>query len=530
MSTEQSSTFAVPEDDEDVELPRDTAISGPFLGMASWADVPDTLTETVVGQFVLPPLRALSRPATFDEEDQPTSPLWLELSPDEDGVLRLGPYRLLEVLAIQGGLALAHGRRTAIEGPDRDVVLKVPTRPEVPTGHLARWLSDDVTRLSIAHHRNLVPLVDAGRAAERPFLAFEAWQGTNVRRVVEALARRGEALPFSVAAWIVAEACRGLDGQMRLCPPDTEPLNVSDSNILIGMDGRVALAGFALTMGPRGEGLPLKSLATYAAGWLTGGTYALRDPRYEIPETLIDILEAAGRPAARPLVIADALDAWRATEGNAVTPVLLSRFIEVHRLFDGWQRAFGPKAWLDRPPVDASERLGSVVPVQGPSEQTLSALVVAEEDVEPLPEIADDPDEEFDLPDAPLIEVQPVAPSTEYRASYVDGPSGVMSVSGRPGGLGSSGMMGVSGRPGGLGSSGMMGVSGRPGGSGSSGMMSAFRRLGVSGAAVLSGRERRVVVWAAGVALVAAILLGWWLSPSAPPKKPGVHQVIVGGS
>ena len=315
-----------------------------------WADTPESLTETVIAQFVLPPTRVLAHPALrFDADDErPTTPAWIDLAPADEGGVDLGPYRVIEVLAVRSGLALVHGQRPALQGPARDVVLKVPTRIEDPSSPVAIDLAIEADRLSATHHPNVVPLVDAGRAGSRPYLAFAGLSGTNLRRVVETLGARSEALPFSVVAWITAEACRGLDALLRFVGPQASPTAVEDGQVLIGLDGEVRLAGYAMQTGARSEERPLAHLASRAQLWLTGGDMGPEwVERYEVPPTLAEILQTAERSAAPPTVIADALDAWRATLGNPMTPALMARFLEGHRLLEAWPRAFGPMPFVE---------------------------------------------------------------------------------------------------------------------------------------------------------------------------------------
>lgn len=457
-----------------------------------WSSSPDTVTEMSVGNtsepgradagpglrslgsrrvdtcnFPVPPTRMLAEARSpVLEEEHATSPLWLDLSPSPEGGFWLGPYQLLEVLAVDGPMALVHARRSVSHGPTKNVVLRVPTRPEATGGPIGRAMASLADRLATAYHPNLAPLVDAGEAEGRPYLAYAAPQGTNLRRIVETLGLRSEALPFSVAAWIGAEALRGLAAQLRSLPQEAFPVAVADAHVLVSVNGEVQLAGFALETGPVDRQVSVRSLGARIRSWLTGGDLQSGwADRHAVPKPLADILEVAERPNARAAVIADALDAWRATVASPMTPVLLARFLEEQMLFAGWGRAFGARARLDEVSF-------------GGADPTLSAIVVAERPVDGTPASGSVETAPF-LTNRPRIE--PVAQvdavvatlSTHRLPSRVDSPIPRLN--------------------------------------------QAPRRVLMAGGALFV------------MAVVVAGWLSLQHAEPSPPPKPGIHQVLIGG-
>lgn len=105
---------------------------------------------------------------------------------------------------------------------------------------------------ALLDHPNVVTAYDYGELEGELFLAMEYVEGQPLSRILKSLAEAGEDLPTSVAAWILAEVCRGLHAAHELADPTTAlPLqlvhrDVSPQNVMVGYDGQIRLLDFGV--------------------------------------------------------------------------------------------------------------------------------------------------------------------------------------------------------------------------------------------------------------------------------------------
>jgi serine/threonine-protein kinase len=152
---------------------------------------------------------------------------------------RLGPYRL-EALLGEGAVGLVF---RAEREPDGVVVALKVLRPELS--------ADDVYRRRFVHearaasevrHKHLVPILDAGEAAGRSYLAVAYVEGRTLEDRLEAEG----ALPIDDAVRLVAEVASGLDA---LHHAGIVHRDVKPSNVMLDASGTAALTDFGLAKG-----------------------------------------------------------------------------------------------------------------------------------------------------------------------------------------------------------------------------------------------------------------------------------------
>jgi serine/threonine protein kinase len=157
-----------------------------------------------------------------------------ELQPGDS----LGPYRLEEILG-EGAMGIVF--RAVRDG--QAVALKVLKQ---------RLSSDDVFRRRFEHeariaaeveHKHLVPILEAGQAGGRQYLASRYVAGRSLERRIDEAAP----LPLPEVLALVAGVASGLDALHRkgLVHRDVKP-----SNIVLDEDGVAALTDFGLAKGP----------------------------------------------------------------------------------------------------------------------------------------------------------------------------------------------------------------------------------------------------------------------------------------
>ena len=111
----------------------------------------------------------------------------------------------------------------------------------------------DEARLSLGlNHANIVSVFDIGKTANAYFIVMEYVEGTNLKFILQYLARRRMAMPIHLAIWIINEVLKGLDYAHELRDPETgKPFgivhrDISPPNILLSWNGEVKLTDFGL--------------------------------------------------------------------------------------------------------------------------------------------------------------------------------------------------------------------------------------------------------------------------------------------
>ena len=153
---------------------------------------------------------------------------------------------------IQPFAELARGRATVVykgyqQDPGRFVLLKV-VRPESGEDDALVERFEEEARLAArVRHPNVVEVLDAGRDGLGAYLVTEFVEGLDLR----ALVARG-ALPAALAAYVLAEAARGLAA---VHAEDILHRDLKPANLLISETGDVKLADFGLaSLAPSGGG------------------------------------------------------------------------------------------------------------------------------------------------------------------------------------------------------------------------------------------------------------------------------------
>jgi serine/threonine-protein kinase len=110
----------------------------------------------------------------------------------------------------------------------------------------------DEARLSARlDHANIVSVFDISQQKDTYFLVMEYVEGANLKKIIEALRKRGQRIDLGAATLICIEACRGLSYAHELPGEDGKPLHIvhrdiSPPNILLTRRGEVKLADFGL--------------------------------------------------------------------------------------------------------------------------------------------------------------------------------------------------------------------------------------------------------------------------------------------
>jgi phosphate/phosphite/phosphonate ABC transporter binding protein len=156
---------------------------------------------------------------------------------------QIGRYRIAQLLG-KGGmgdvyLATAHG----VAGFEKQVVLKLLR----PSGrHVFELLREAFIGVSL-DHANIVQVLDVGEHEGRYYIVMEYVRGFTLGHVLDDAQRAGTALPLPLIAHIVGQVAEALE-HVHSHGDGIIHRDVSPTNILLGVDGRVKLSDFGVAM------------------------------------------------------------------------------------------------------------------------------------------------------------------------------------------------------------------------------------------------------------------------------------------
>ncbi len=160
-------------------------------------------------------------------------------------------YRVIQKLESGGMAEVFLGEATSVQGFKKRVAIK-RVLPHLCSqkGFIGMFL--DEARLGARlSHANIVSVFDIGSADDTFFIVMEFVDGSNLKRIMETLRKRGQRFPLNAAVYIAMEACRGLSYAHELREEDGKPMDlvhrdVSPPNILISRRGEVKVTDFGL--------------------------------------------------------------------------------------------------------------------------------------------------------------------------------------------------------------------------------------------------------------------------------------------
>jgi serine/threonine protein kinase len=160
-------------------------------------------------------------------------------------------YTILGAIHRGGMGEILLARAEGADGFSRKVVLK-GLLPELIGDTLSHELfRREAQLMSRLEHPNIVRVIDFAYVDEKPYLAMEYVRGRNLHQVIQRAAARGERVPARVAAFVLAEALRGLHYAHRARDENGAPLgiihrDVSPGNILVSFFGEVKVTDFGI--------------------------------------------------------------------------------------------------------------------------------------------------------------------------------------------------------------------------------------------------------------------------------------------
>lgn len=162
----------------------------------------------------------------------------------------LGRYELLFEIG-RGGMGSVHAARTKDDqGVERLIALKCLPKDRATKSALAALTAEAKITATI-DHPNVVDTFESGIDSGTAWIAMRLVEGVPLSRAIERAAELGARVPPGLAAWIVAQAARGLHAAHALKTKSGErfPIvhrDVSPANLLVSRDGRVYVVDFGI--------------------------------------------------------------------------------------------------------------------------------------------------------------------------------------------------------------------------------------------------------------------------------------------
>ena len=163
----------------------------------------------------------------------------------------LGRYALYEKIAA-GGMATVHiGRLLGPVAFARTVAIKRMHPHFAADPAFVAMFLDEARLAARIRHPNVVPTLDVVAMENELFLVMEYVLGESLARLMQAAATRGERIPPSMVATIMAGVLHGLHAAHEATSDRGEPLgivhrDVSPQNILVGTDGVARVLDFGV--------------------------------------------------------------------------------------------------------------------------------------------------------------------------------------------------------------------------------------------------------------------------------------------
>jgi len=162
-----------------------------------------------------------------------------------------GKYLLLEKIASGGMAEVFRAVLRGAAGFEKVVALKriLPVFGEEPD--FVTLFQDEARIASTLAHANIAQVFELGEVEGTYYLAQELVDGLDLGRLVKRLAAEGQPMPIACAAFIVAEAARGLAYAHEKTGADGKLLgivhrDVSPPNLLLSRAGEVKVADFGI--------------------------------------------------------------------------------------------------------------------------------------------------------------------------------------------------------------------------------------------------------------------------------------------
>ena len=162
-----------------------------------------------------------------------------------------GKYLLLERINVGGMAEVFKAKAFGVHGFQRILALKRILPNIMEDEDFIKMFIDEARIATHLEHGNIARILELGQHGHSLYIAMEYVQGRDLRELLSRCRKRGIEFPVHLAAYIISEACKGLDYAHRSTDLVGNALqiihrDVSPQNILLSWDGAVKICDFGI--------------------------------------------------------------------------------------------------------------------------------------------------------------------------------------------------------------------------------------------------------------------------------------------
>ncbi len=160
-------------------------------------------------------------------------------------------YQVIERIDAGGMAEVFKAESTSMQGFQKLVAIKRVLPSLTKNERFVRMFLDEAKVSLHLNHTNCVQVFDLGIADGTYFIVMEYINGTDLKKVLEQLARDGAFMPVEQAVYMAIEICKGLSHAHNKLDLNGQPLDIvhrdiSPPNVLLSREGEVKITDFGL--------------------------------------------------------------------------------------------------------------------------------------------------------------------------------------------------------------------------------------------------------------------------------------------
>ncbi|MEM1350040.1 MAG: serine/threonine-protein kinase [Myxococcota bacterium] len=160
-------------------------------------------------------------------------------------------YQVLERIDAGGMAEVFKANSTSMHGFQKLVAIKRVLPTLTKNDRFVRMFLDEAKISLHLNHTNCVHIFELGIADGTYFIVMEFVEGTNLKTIIETMARRREAMPIEYVTFVAIEILKGLSHAHNKSDLQGRPLvivhrDISPPNVLVSREGEVKITDFGL--------------------------------------------------------------------------------------------------------------------------------------------------------------------------------------------------------------------------------------------------------------------------------------------
>ena len=162
-----------------------------------------------------------------------------------------GKYLLLDRVSVGGMAEVFKAKAFGVEGFEKILAIKRILPSMIEDEDFIEMFIDEAKIAGQLNHANVCQIFELGRFDRAHYIAMEYISGKDLLQIMSVFQRRQETFPLTVAGFIVAKLCEGLDYAHRKRDPGGNELNiihrdVSPQNVIVSFEGEIKLIDFGI--------------------------------------------------------------------------------------------------------------------------------------------------------------------------------------------------------------------------------------------------------------------------------------------